>query len=121
MAKWTSDDVLDAALDALSEATLISACTTQPTTRTEAVSTYMLANATLASTDFTKADGDISGRKVTIATQSNVTISSTGTITHVAISSSTALLHVATCATESLTSGNTVTFPAFDIEFRDPS
>lgn len=121
MAKWANDSVMDAALDVYATGTVMTACSAQPTTRTEAVTTYALADVTLAGGDYTKANGDASGRKVTFASKSGVTVDTSGTANHVAISSGSALLLVTTCTSQALTAGNTVTFPAFDAEIGDPT
>lgn len=121
MAKFANDSVMDAALDKVATGTILTVCTTQPTTRTEAVTTYKLADVVIDSGDFTKANGDVSGRKVTVGAQTNVVVDTTGTALHVAICDGTDLLYVTTCTSQSLTASNTVTIPAWDIEFADPS
>ena len=121
MAKWANDSVMDAALDVVATGTILTVCSTQPTTRTEAVTTYKLADVVIDGSDFSKANGDVSGRKLTVASQSSVTVDSTGTATHVAICDGSNLLYVTTCTSQVLTSGNTVTIPAWDIEIEDPS
>lgn len=121
MSKWANDSVMDAALDKIATGTVMVACSAQPTTRAEAVSTYALADVTLDSGDYTKANGDTNGRKVTIAQQTDITVDTGGTVTHVAICDGSNLLYVTTCTSQVLTAGNTVTFPAWDIEFSDPS
>ncbi len=121
MAKFANDLMMDAALDYVATGTILNVCTTQPTTRTEAVTTYFLADVVMSGASFTKANGDVSGRKTTVAQQASVPIDTTGTATHVAISSGTALLYVTTCTSQALTSGGTVTVPAWDIEISDPS
>ena len=85
MAKFVSDAVLDLLLDGISTGTILTVCNAQPTTRTEAVTTYKLADVVIDGTDFTKANGDVSGRKVTVAQQSTVLIDTSGTATHIAI------------------------------------
>lgn len=123
MAKACNDLVMDAALDYISTATLLTVCSAQPTTYAEASITYKLADVVLDSGDFVKANGDVSGRKVTIAQQANLDIASSGTATHVAlcISGSSILVYVTTCISQVLTSGGTVTVPAWDIEISDPT
>lgn len=121
MAKWSNDSVLDAALDKIATGTIVTICTQQPTTHAQAVTTYKLADVVVDGSDFTKANGDIDGRKVTIAEQDNVPVDTTGTATHIAISDASSLLYVTTCTSQLLTSGNTVKMPAWDIEFGDPS
>ncbi len=122
MAASVNDDVLDGAFDVLDQANLMIACSAEPTTRTEAVTTYALADVAMTvNSDYTKANGDTSGRKVTVAAKSTVTVDTTGTATHVALVDGTRLLYVTTCTSQALTSGNTVNFPAWDIEIADPS
>ena len=125
MAKWANDNMMDSALDYVATGNIMTVCTAQPTTRTESVTTYALADIALTpgdgNGDFTVANGDTNGRKLTIAQQPDVAIDTSGTATHVAICDGTNLLYVTTCTSQSLTSGNTVTFPAWDIEVADPS
>jgi len=124
MAKTVHDDVLDGAFDVLDQANLMIACSAQPTSRTEAVTTYALADVAMTvNTDFTKANGDVSGRKVTVAAKSTVLIDTSGTATHVALVDGTRLLYVTTCTSQALTANgsNTVNFPAWDIEIADPT
>jgi hypothetical protein len=124
MAKSVHDDVLDGALNIIkNNCTRMTACNAQPTTYTEGNATFALADVTMASGDFTVANGDTSGRKVTVAAKSSVPVDTTGTYTHVALLDVTnsKLLYVTTGTSQSLTSGNTVNFPAWDIEIADPS
>jgi hypothetical protein len=121
MAKFIADAVLDLLLDGIATGTILTVCSAQPTTRTEAVTTYKLADVVVDSGDFSKANGDTSGRKVTVAQQASVPVDTTGTATHVAICDGSNLLAVTTCTSQSLTSGNTVTVPAHDYEVGDPT
>lgn len=125
MAKSVHNDVLDAALDEIATCTRLDVCSTQPTNLTEATSTYSLADVTLTAGDgngdYTIADGDASGRKLTVAEQADITVDADGTAQHIALSDGASLLYVTTCTSQALTTGNTVTVPAFDIEIADPS
>ncbi len=123
MAKIVDDSVLDGALNIIkNNVTGISVCSTQPTTRTEAITTYMLATKTITSTDCTgPVNGDVSGRKLTLNQQATITITNSGTAQHIALTSATTLLYVTTCTSQALTSGNTVTIPAWKIEIADPT
>jgi hypothetical protein len=118
MAKFTHDDVLDAALDKIATATRMVACSGQPA-NFAGIAAVALADVTLDGGDFTQANGDTSGRKVTVAAQNGVEVDATGTANHIALDDGSILLHVTTCTSQSLTDGNTVNFPAFDIEFAD--
>ena len=125
MAKSVHDDMLDGALNIIKNgATRISVCSTQPTTFTEAVTTYMLAIKTITSTDFTgPANGDSSGRKLTSNQHTAISITNSGNAQHVAFCdfSNSKLLLVTTCTAQELTAGNTVTIPTFKDEIADPA
>lgn len=125
MAKFAVDAVLDGTLDVIATATKLIVCSAQPTTYAEANSTYALADVVIDSGDFTKANGDTSGRKITVAAQSSVLIDASGTATHIAlvITGSSTLLYGTTCTSQALTANgsNTVNVPAWDIEIADPS
>lgn len=126
MAKLVHDDVLDGALNIIkNNCTRLTVCSTQPTTYTEGNATYALADVTVDSTDFTVANGDTNGRKVTVAAQSSVLIDTSGTAAHIALLdvANSKLLYVTTCTSQALTANgsNTVNVPAFDIEIADPT
>lgn len=123
MAKFQNDSMLDAAFEwVYTRATQLCVCSTQPTTYAEATSTYNLATQTgLTSTEFTVGNGDTNGRKLTTASQTGLSVTTTGTAAHVALVGSTGslLLLVTTCTTQALTTGNTVNVPTFDDEIAD--
>lgn len=125
MGKSIHDDVFDQALNYLkNNAENVYICSTQPTTFTEASSTYKLADVAVDSSDFTgPANGDTSGRKITLNQQTGVTVDSSGTAQHLAITDDSAskLLIVTDFTSQSVTAGNTLTINAFDLELRDPS
>ena len=141
MGKNVHDNVLDAALNYLkNNGNRLVVLTAEPTgasaytnAQTNADSSgYRLAEATISASDFTgPADGDTSGRKITVNAQSSMSINgvaSTGSATHVAIvqyhassASSQNVLYTTTCTTQTLTGGNKVNTPAWVIELRDPS
>ncbi|MFN3008599.1 MULTISPECIES: hypothetical protein [Mycolicibacterium] len=122
MSKYIPDGVLDDMLEVISQScTRITICSTQPTTYTEANATYALANVTVDSSDFTAANGDTSGRKITVAQQTGLTITATDTAAHIALLdvSNSTLLAVTTCTSQPVTTGNTATINSFDIELSD--
>ena len=124
MGKYTHDDVLDGGLNIIkNNANQEILCSAQPTTRTEAVTTYALAAVSIDSGDMTLGDGDVSGRKLTVAAQESVSVSATGDGTHVALVDDTRLLNVTTLgSTVSVVSGGTVDIAAYDAcEINDPS
>lgn len=126
MAKYVLPAVLDAALNEVAKGTILTVCSAQPTTHAEATATYALADVALTSgtgagADFVLANGDVSGRKLTVTTQSDIPVDTAGTANHVAVCDATRLLYVTTCTAQALTAGNTVTVPAWDIEIANPS
>jgi hypothetical protein len=123
MGKKANDLVMDAALDYVAACDRMFVCSAEPASYAEASATYDLATHTLTSGDFSKANGDSSGRKVTVAQQASIAVDHNGTATHIALgkSGSSELTYVTTCTSQVLTAGNTVTVPAFDIEFGDPT
>ena len=124
MAKYVHDDVLDAAFNLIkTDCDKMTACSAQPTTFAEGNASLVLANAAMAGSDFTIADGDVSGRKVTVGQKTGVTVDTSGTATHVALldTVNSRLLYVTTCTAQALTAGNGMTFEAWDIEIADPS
>lgn len=120
MPKTAPDAVMDAAFDYIDQADVMRVCSTLDATPTHAE----IVTATLASvamtpdTDFTKAAGDTSGRKVTVAAKSGVSVTTSGDANHIALTTTagSVVRYVTTCTTQTLTSGNTVNIPAWDIE-----
>lgn len=119
-----SDYVLDAALSKLdTEANRVDICSSEPTTYTAATSTNTLGNSTSISIS-APTDGDTSGRKVTLSAISGASVTGTGTAAYFAISDTTNSRLLATgalSASQSVTSGNTFSLTAVDIEIPDPS
>lgn len=124
MAKWANDAVMDAALEEVAESTTLLVCSSQPADRAAALAAAL---ADIAMTpgsgngDYTLANGDTSGRKLTVEQQTDFPVDTTGTATHVCLIDGSRLLYVTTCTSQGLTAGNTVTVPAWDIEIADPS
>lgn len=122
MAKFTDDSVLDAALAKVATATRMVITSAQPA-NFAGIAAVALADVALTAGvgngDYTVANGDVSGRKLTVAAQSGVTVDTTGTATHICLDDGTTLLQVTTCDSQVLTSGNSVNVPAYDIEFAD--
>lgn len=120
-----SDRVYDFGLDVLdNEANRVDICSSEPTTYTEATSTNSLGNTT-SITISAPTDGDTSGRKVTLSAISGASVTGTGTASHFAITDTTNSRLLATGALsgggQSVTSGNTFSLTAVDIEIPDPS
>jgi len=125
MAKWANDAVMDAALDYVStNATELYLCSggAAPADRTAARAASLIDTTTPVSPSFSaNANGDVSGRKVTVQQVTDEAITASGDATHIALCSGTTLIYVTTCTTQTLTSGGTVTIPAWDIEIEDPA
>jgi hypothetical protein len=119
-----SDYVLDAALSKLdTEANRVDICSAEPTTYTAATSTNTLGNSTSISIS-APTNGDTSGRKVTLSAISGASVTGTGTATHFAISDTSNSRLLATgslSSSQSVTSGNTFSLTAVDIEIPDPA
>lgn len=122
MAKFVHDDVLDGAWDVFDQANIMTVCAGQPTTRTEAITTFKLADVALTpDTDFTKANGDSSGRKVTVAAKSAVPVDTSGTGDHIACCDGSRLLYVTQMTSQPLIAGNTCNIPAWSATIEDPT
>jgi len=120
MGKKVTDGYLDGGIDAIDGSTAMNICTAEPTSIAECDSLSLIAAHTLTSGDFTKANGDVSGRKLTVAAQNSLSIDASGSATHIAINNGVDY-YVTTCTSQALTSGGTVSVPAWDIEFADPA
>lgn len=125
MAKWSLDANMDAMLANIAQSDMLHVCSGQPANYA-GIAAVMLAEVALTAGagngDYTLANGDTSGRKLTVAAQSAVSITNSGTATHIALSDGSATLYyVTTCTSQALTSGGTVDVPAWDVEVADPS
>lgn len=124
MGKFVHQDVQDASLAVIATATRLSVCNAEPAT-VEDLTTMELAGVAVTAGDgngdFTIQNGDISGRKVTVAQQNDMVIAASGTASHIALSTATKILAVTTCDEDSLTANevNTVSTPAWDAEISD--
>jgi len=124
MAPSFTDAVIDGGLDALALATRVDVCQTEPTTFTEAQTTYTLGNYVVDGSDFTNAAGDTSGRKVTLGAQSGNNATGTGTGTFLAFTTTigSVFLGVIDGDGDTVNSGSPWTIGAVDVwEIRDPT
>lgn len=123
MAKQAPDATIDSMFDYVDLCNIMHVCSGEPANYAGIAAVSLASVALTPNTDFTKANGTVSGRKVTVASKSGVTVSSSGTATHIAIalSSDTTLRYVTTCTSQALTSGNTVNIPSWEIEVQDPA
>jgi hypothetical protein len=74
--------------------------------------------------DFVIADGDVSGRKITVTAQNSAAVVADGTAGHVVLATGGAtdlLRYVTTCASQAVTNGNTANVGAWAVEVADPT
>ncbi len=119
MGKAATDAMIDGGLDKIDDVTVMSVCSAEPANHA-GIAAVLLAEQAVMTGSNTKADGDTSGRKLTIPQQSSVSITATGNATHIVIDDGTDIF-VTTCDAQGLTSGGSVTIPAWDIEISDPA
>lgn len=126
MGKALPDYTLNGAPEKIAEADRIYVCSDEPA-NFAGIAAVALAEGVLTpgdgNGDFVIADGDTNGRKVTVSQQADLDIDATGEADHIvyADQANSRLLAVTTCTAQSLTSGGTVTVPAVDAEFADPT
>lgn len=124
MSKALDNSVLDAALDKLATAINVSLCSAQPA-NFAGIAAVKLAGGThtagVGNGSYTKANGDVSGRKLTIAARNNLSITASGTCNHIAYDDGTTLLGVTTCSAQALTSGGTVSIGSHKLEIQAPA
>lgn len=127
MGKVIPDAAMDAELAYIAAADRLFICTQEPSTYAEASVTYNMASATLTpgagNGDFAIANGDASGRKLTVAEQAGLNVDSGDDATHVvlALSSDESLRLITTCTTKTMAENDTVTVPSFKHEIADPT
>lgn len=114
------DAVIDLQLDVI-VGDEVFVCSAQPVDYTQASATYMLATQAVTGANFVKANGDTSGRKVTITPPVDSNIANSGTSTHVAIANAGSLRHVTTCNNLALVAGQQVTIQPYQHEIGDPT
>jgi hypothetical protein len=122
MAKNVPDTTLDVLPTKIATAVRLSVCASEPANYA-AIAAATLANVALTpgngNGDFTIANGDTNGRKVTVLAQNAIPITSSGTANHVVLDDGSAIILITTCTAQALTSGGTVSTPAFDDEVAD--
>lgn len=122
MTKLFDDSVPDAALNAIKNgATSMIVCAGDPADLASAQAAE-LASVAMAPADYTVANGDASGRKVTAGAKSPVT-SAGGTPTHLVHVDATKILLKTECSLQgggSLGVGQTINIPAHKLEIADP-
>ena len=123
MTAFLHDNVLDQGVKYVDDhLTGLYICSQQPTTYTEAITTYALGNK--ASPACGVPEDDTSGRKVTISAITDGSVTATGTASHYALvnSASTELMVAqALASSQAVTNGNTFTLAAFKVAIPDPT
>ena len=116
--------VLDGGLNILDTlADRIDICSQEPTTYTEAITTYSLGNETTITVGAPQ-DRTGGGREVVVSAITAGTVDGTGTATHFSIVDVSATDLLATgslSASQAVTSGNTFTLTSFTIGIPDPA
>lgn len=118
------NDVYDAALAELATATAVHACTAEPANHA-GIAAVTVGNYTLTAGagngDWVIADGDTSGRKLTLTAQSGNNATGTGAANFLAFTDGTTLQGVIDGDGDTLNSGSPWTIAATDVvELRDP-
>lgn len=124
MAKALDSSVFDAALAKLATAINVTLCSAQPANYAGIAAVALASGshaAGLGNGSYTAANGDTSGRKVTIAARNDLSVTATGTATHVAYDDGTTLLAVTTCGSTAVTSGGTVSIGSHKLEIQAPT
>jgi pyrrolidone-carboxylate peptidase len=117
---FANSAVLDAALSKISTATKEVICSSLPTTVAEANS-YALLTITITSADFTIGNGDVSGRKVTLAAKTQQTIATGGLPDCLVVHDGSSILYAWPISNpQTLTSGAPVNVSAVSAEIRAP-
>jgi hypothetical protein len=124
VSKFLSVDVIDAGLDKFATAVKTTLCSAQPANFAGIAAVALASVTRTAGTgngSYTKANGDTSGRKLTIAAVSTVTVAVSGTCTYVAYDDGTTLLGVAESEAKALTAGGTVALSSHKLEIQAPT
>ena len=114
MPKSVPISVVDSLLDKMATAKLQVACSNQPISRDDAVNAFGLAQIPLASSDFAKETVNAK-RNLLIAEKADVTVDTSGQISHIALCNDTSLIAVTTANAEYLSLGGQYSFPAWTV------
>lgn len=125
MAKVVTNGIFDAALNVVGGFDRMAFCSAQPADPT-GISAVTLAVVTMTGGDFTVADGDTSGRKITIGAKSGVSVTVSGDVNHVALYINASQgagdnMLVTTAPSRTVANGDTIDSQAFDFEIQDPA
>lgn len=128
MAKFAPDATIDGMLDVVALADEMYVCSGQPTDYADIANVDLIGPITLTpgdgGGDFTIADGDVSGRKITVAAQNGASVATSGSATHIVLATGGAtdlLRYITTCAAQSVTAGNTANVGSWTVTIPDPT
>ena len=124
MAKELHNDVLDAALAEVATCTNLSFCSSQPVDYSGIAAVKLLGTTLTAGDgggDYTIADGNVSGRKVTVSAQTGMVPTGDGTVTYAVLDDGITLLVATTVTPQAVTTAQTWDSPAFTVEIGDPT
>ena len=117
------DAVIDGGLDYLAaNATRVHVCSSEPAAYAN-IAAAQLAVYTISGANFTKANGDVSGRKITLGAQTGAIAGAAGNGTHLAFSNGSSTLYgVIAGDGDAISIGQQVDIAAVDVwEIRDPT
>lgn len=122
MTKLTADSVLDGPAGVVRSNIVQAHVVSGDPANLAGLTGTILATAAYAAGDVVSANGDTSGRKMTFAAKSSVSISQSGLAAHIVyVSGSEILMKTELQTPVSLTAGGTIDIPALDAEFADPT
>ncbi len=125
MAAVAPDATIDASLAAVATSTVVHACSSSPANfagiAAVSLGSYTLTAGT-GNGDWLIANGDVSGRKLTLLAQSGNNGTANGVANFLAFATGSTLMFVADADGETINSGSPWTIGAFDVwEIADPS
>ncbi|OYZ13954.1 MAG: hypothetical protein B7Y35_09035 [Sphingomonadales bacterium 28-64-96] len=121
MAKFASNEVLDAALAVVAGANRMLLLAGQPASYA-AAQAGTLAETAMVPADFTLAAGSGGGRQLTVAARAGLVAQAAGTADHVALVDvgGRRLLYVTTCPAQPLAAGNSVAVASWQVSIGAP-
>ena len=121
MAKFASNEVLDAALAVVAGANKMLLISGQPASHATAIA-GALAEAVMTAADFSVAPGSGGARRLTVAAREGLVAQAAGTADHVALVDTVGqrLLYVTTCAAQPLLVGRAVQVAGWHVEIGAP-
>jgi hypothetical protein len=121
MAKYASNDVMDAALAVIAAADRMAVLAGQPASFAQAT-VNRLAEAVMLPADFTLVAGPAGGRRLQVAARADLLALASGTADHVALldAAGQRLLYVTTCPPQPLAAGAPVQIAGWQVDIGAP-